>query len=192
MGIPPQITFLTQLPHCSTSQAKPTSNDGQIHLLGRRQWQRDPLWTCRDRIPPSPFCSGVIKGYSYFGGLPNPNPENNSPSSHKGNFAALFSHNARCSHQFSKQKKIDIFCTALGVNIDVLLGNSPPPPIVDICRTFHKDMRRKGQWKMDCIALPVYHLAKFVHKCIEAQELHLLSNRLQDWSADCDVSVLPG
>jgi hypothetical protein len=105
--------------------------------------------------PPPPLCSGVIEGYNYFGNLPNPDPEDNSPRSHKGDFAALFFHNARCSSQFSKQKKDDIFCAALGVNIDVLLGNSPPPPIIDIYRTFHKDMWRKGQWKMDCIALPV-------------------------------------
>jgi hypothetical protein len=55
------------------------------------------------------------------------------------------------------------------VNIDVLLGNSPPPPIVDIYRTFRTDMQRKGQWKMDRIALPVYHLAKFVHERVEEQ-----------------------
>jgi hypothetical protein len=55
------------------------------------------------------------------------------------------------------------------VNIDVLLGDSPPPPIVDIYMTFCKDMWRKGQWKMDCIALPVYHLAKFFHKRIKQQ-----------------------
>jgi hypothetical protein len=118
--------------------------------------------------PPPPSCSGVIEGYSYFGNLPNPNLEDNSPRSHKGDFAALFAHNARCSHLFSKQKKVDIFCTALGMNIDVLLGNSPPWPIIDIYRTFHKDMWRKGQWKMDCIALPIYNLAKFVHERIEA------------------------
>jgi hypothetical protein len=119
--------------------------------------------------PPPPLCSGVVEGYNYFGNLPNPDPEDNSARSHEGDFAALFSHNARCSHRFSKQKKVDIFFAALGVNIDVLLGNSPPPPIVDIYRTFHKNMWRKGHWKMDCIALPVYHLAKFVHECIEEQ-----------------------
>jgi hypothetical protein len=101
--------------------------------------------------------------------LPNPNPEDDSPRSNEGDFAALFSHNARCSHRFSKQKKVDIFCAALGGKIDVLLGNSPPPPIVDIYRTFRKDMWRKGQWKMDFIALLVYHLAKFVHECIKEQ-----------------------
>jgi hypothetical protein len=101
--------------------------------------------------------------------VPNLDPEDDSPRSHKGDFAALFSHNAWCSHQFSKQKKVDIFCTALGVNIDVLLGNSPPPPIVDIYRTFHTDMQRKGQLKMDCIALPVYHLAIFFQKCVKEQ-----------------------
>ncbi len=55
------------------------------------------------------------------------------------------------------------------VNIDVLLGDSPSPPVADIYRTFRKDMWRKGQWKMDCIALPVYHLAKFVHERIKEQ-----------------------
>ncbi len=60
------------------------------------------------------------------------------------------------------------------MNIDVLLGDSPPPPIVDIYRTFHKDMWRKedwrkGQWKMYPIALPIYHLAKFVHERVEEQ-----------------------
>ncbi len=30
-------------------------------------------------------------------------------------------------------------------------------------------MWRKGQWKMDHIAFPVYHLAKFVHERIEEQ-----------------------
>ncbi len=119
--------------------------------------------------PPPPLCSGVIEGYNYFGDLPNPDPEDDSLRSHEGNFAALFSHNVRCSRQYSKQKKVDIFCAALGINIDVMLGNSPPPPIVDIYRTFHTDMRRKGQWKMDCIALPIYHLAKFVHKCVKEQ-----------------------
>ena len=74
--------------------------------------------------PPPPLCSGIIEGYNYFGGLPNPDPEDNSPRSHEGDFAALFSHNTRCSHGFSKQKKVNIFCAALGVNIDVLLGNS--------------------------------------------------------------------
>jgi hypothetical protein len=55
------------------------------------------------------------------------------------------------------------------VNIDVLLGDSTPPPIINIYRTFCKDMQRKGQWKMDSIALPIYHLFKFVHKRIEVQ-----------------------
>jgi hypothetical protein len=119
--------------------------------------------------PPPPLHSGVVEGYNYFGNLPNPDPEDNSLRSHKGEFAALFSHNARCSCQFSKQKKVDIFYTALGVNIDVLLGDSPPPPIVDIYRTFRNDMWRKGQWMMDRIALPVYHLAKFVHECVKEQ-----------------------
>jgi hypothetical protein len=119
--------------------------------------------------PPPPLHSGVVEGYNYFGNLPNPDPEDNSPRSREGDFAALFSHNARCSCWFSKQKKVDIFCAALGVNIDVLLGDSPPPPIIDIYRTFHKDMWRKGQWKTDCIALPVYHLAKFVHERVKEQ-----------------------
>jgi hypothetical protein len=114
--------------------------------------------------PPLPLHSGAIEGYNYFGNLPNPDPEDNGPRSHEGDFAALFSNNARCSRRFSKQKKVDIFCAALGVNIDVLLGDSPPPPIVDIYRTFHKNMWRKGQWKMDRIALPVYHLSKFVSR----------------------------
>jgi hypothetical protein len=119
--------------------------------------------------PPPPLCSGVVEGYNYIGNLPNSDPEDDSPRSHEGDFAVLFSHNARCSHRFSKQKKVDIFCAALGVNIDVLLGSSPPPPIVDIYRTFHKYMWRKGQWKMDCNALPIYHLAKFVHERIKEQ-----------------------
>ncbi len=119
--------------------------------------------------PPPPRCSGIVEGYNYFGDLPNLDLEDDSPRSHKGDFATLFSHNARCSRRFSKQKKVGIFCAALGVNIDVLLGNSPPPPIVDNYRTFRKDMRRKGQCKMDHIALPVYHLAKFVHECVEEQ-----------------------
>jgi hypothetical protein len=119
--------------------------------------------------PPPPLCSGVIEGYNYFGNLPNPDQEDDSPRSHEGDFAALFSYNMRCSLHFSKQKKVDIFCAALGVNIDVLLGNAPPPPIVDIYRTFHTDTWRKGQWKMDRVALPVYHLAKFVHECFEEQ-----------------------
>ncbi len=123
----------------------------------------------RTGSPPPPLCSGVVEGYNYFGNLPNPDTENDSPRSHEGDFAALFSRNTRCSSRFSKQKKVDIFCAALGVNIDVPLGNSPPPPIVDIYRTFRKDMWRKGQWKMDPIALPVYHLAKFVHKCFKEQ-----------------------
>jgi hypothetical protein len=119
--------------------------------------------------PPPPLCSGVVDGYNYFGDLPNPDPEEDIPRSHKDDFTALISHNARCSRRFSKQKKVDIFCAALGVNIDVLLGNSPPPPIVDIYKTFRKDMWRKGQWKMDRIALPVYHLTKFVHERVEEQ-----------------------
>jgi hypothetical protein len=118
---------------------------------------------------PPPLHSGVVEGYNYFGDLSNPDLEDNSPRSHKGDFAALFSHNVRCSRQFSKQKKVDIFCAALGVNIDVLLDNSPPPPIVDTYRTFRKDMWRKGQWKMDCIALLLYHLAKFFHERIKEQ-----------------------
>jgi hypothetical protein len=119
--------------------------------------------------PSPPLCSGVVEGYNYFGNLPNPDLEDDSLRSHEGDFAALFSHNTRCSRWFSKQKKVDIFCAAVGDNIDVLLGDSPPPPIVDIYRTFHKDMWRKGQWKMDCIALPVYHLTKSVHERIEEQ-----------------------
>jgi hypothetical protein len=30
-------------------------------------------------------------------------------------------------------------------------------------------MWRKGQWKMDRIALPIYHLAEFVHEHVEEQ-----------------------
>ncbi len=58
--------------------------------------------------PLPPLRSGVVEGYNYFGDLPNPDPEDDSPSSHKSDFAALFSHNARCSCQFSKQKKVYI------------------------------------------------------------------------------------
>jgi hypothetical protein len=93
--------------------------------------------------PPPPLCPGVVEGYNYFGDLPNPVPEDDSPRSHKGDLAALFSHNARCSRRFSKQKKVDIFCAALGVNIDVLLGT---PPIVDIYRTCSKPL---GQPQVD-------------------------------------------
>ncbi len=81
----------------------------------------------------------------------------------------LFSPTTRGAAAGSASRKVGIFCAALGMNIDVLLGNSPPPPIVDIYRISHKDMWRKGQWKMDWIALPIYHLAKFVHKCVQEQ-----------------------
>jgi hypothetical protein len=119
--------------------------------------------------PPPPLHSGVIEGYNYFGDLPNPDPEDDSSRSHEGDFAALFFHNSRCSRRFNKQKKANIFCAALGLNIDVLLGNSPPPPILDIYRTFRKDIWRKGQWKMNRIALFIYHLAKFFHKRVKEQ-----------------------
>jgi hypothetical protein len=136
-----------------------TSNDGQITSS---EEDEDEVILCKPvgtGSPPPPLHSGVVERYNYFGNLPNPDPEDDSPRSHKGDFAALFSHKARCSYRFSKQKKVDIFCAALGVNIDVLLGDSPPPPIVDVYKTFRKDMWRKGHWKMDHIALPVYHLA---------------------------------
>ncbi len=54
--------------------------------------------------PQLPLHSGDVEGYNYFDDLPNPDPEDDSPRSHKGDFAALFSHNARCSRRFSKQK----------------------------------------------------------------------------------------
>ena len=112
-----------------------------------------------------PLCSGVIEGYNYFGDLPNPDPEDDSLRRHKGDFAALFYHNARCSHRFSKQKKVGIFCAALGMNIDVLLGNSPPPPMVDIYRTFCKDMWKKGQLNMDCVDIGLVE-SPFQHTCL--------------------------
>jgi hypothetical protein len=81
----------------------------------------------------------------------------------------LFSPTMRGAAASSASKKSrHLLCCSRG-EIDVLLGNSPPPPIVDIYRTFRKDMWRKGQWKMDCIALPVYHLAEFVHEHVEDQ-----------------------
>jgi hypothetical protein len=37
--------------------------------------------------PPPPLHSGVVEGYNYFGDLPNPDPEDDSPRSHKGDFS---------------------------------------------------------------------------------------------------------
>jgi hypothetical protein len=62
-------------------------------------------------------------------------------------------------------EKVDIFYAALGVNIDVLLGNSPPPPMVDIYRTFCKDMWKKGQLNMDCVDIGLVE-SPFQHTCL--------------------------
>ncbi len=113
---------------------------------------------------------GIIGGYSYFGDMPNSDPRDDSPSSCECDFAALFVHNARCSRKYNKAKKQSTFCNALVVDMDVLLGDSPPESILRIYTAFCSDLSRKSQWKLVVIALSVYNLSKFVHEHIKANE----------------------
>ncbi len=114
--------------------------------------------------------SGVIGGYSYFGDLPNPDSQDDSPRSREGDFAALFVYNARCSCKYNKAKNLPTFCDALVVEMDVLLGDSPSESILGIYTAFRSDLMRKGQWKLDSTALSIYNLSKFVHEGIKANK----------------------
>ena len=109
-------------------------------------------------------------GYSYFRDLPIPGPQDDSSRSRKGDFAALFIHSARCSHKYSKAKKLTTFSNALLVDRHVLLGDSPPESILEIYNPSHSDLLRKGRWKLDSIALSIHNLSKFVHERIKAHE----------------------
>ncbi len=115
---PPPLPTAAANPHCrrrcqppsfttidTKTQIVPTMMDG----FTSSEEDKDDVILCEPvgtGSPLLPLCSGVLEGYNYFGDLPNPDLEDNSPRSHKGDFAALFSHNARCSRRFSKQKKL--------------------------------------------------------------------------------------
>ena len=64
--------------------------------------------------------------YSYFGEFPNPDPTDDSPLDLSKCFSHLFVNSNKCSREYKKSRKIQIFYDVLSVDKSVILGNSPP------------------------------------------------------------------
>lgn len=90
--------------------------------------------------------------YVYFGGVPNPDPEDDSPRDLCGNFVPLFAKSRKVAKDYSKDRKIRIFYNALTVDQRRILGDSPPGGVVDTFKLWRGQVRNRAKWTLDRIA----------------------------------------
>jgi hypothetical protein len=110
--------------------------------------------------------------YSYFGKFPNPDPTDDSQLNISQSFTHLFVNLNKCSCEYKKPRKINIFYKVLCINKSVLLGNSPPKCVECIYLAHRQNVKPRSWWKLPNIAGPIYIMGKFVHKCLEAHTGH--------------------
>ena len=101
--------------------------------------------------------------YNYFGNMPNPDPEDDSPRDLCGNFVPLFAKSRKIAKDYSKDRKVRIFYDALTVDQSTILGNSPPRAVKDIFKLWLGQVRNRAKWTLDRIAEAVFIISK--HTC---------------------------
>ena len=106
--------------------------------------------------------------YSYFGEFPNPDPTDDSPLDLSKCFSHLFINSNKCSREYKKSHKIQIFYDVLSIDKSVILGNSPPKRVEQIFLAYRQNVKGRNRWKLQDIAGPVYIMGKFVTERLEA------------------------
>jgi len=101
--------------------------------------------------------------YNYFGNMPNPNPEDDSPRNLCGNFVPLFVKSRKIAKDYSKDRKIRIFYDALTVDQRTILGNSPPGVVKETFKLWQGQVRNRAKWSLDRIAEAVFVVSKHAH-----------------------------
>jgi hypothetical protein len=101
--------------------------------------------------------------YNYFGNMPNPDPEDDSPRDLCGDFVPLFAKSRKIAKDYSKDRKVRIFYDALTVDQSTILGDSPPRAMKDIFKLWLGQVRNRAKWTLDRIAEAVFIISK--HAC---------------------------
>ena len=101
--------------------------------------------------------------YSYFGELPNPDPEDLSPRNVCGDFITLFVGSRKSQAEYPKARKIKIFYEALTVEKEEILGNKPPKRVREKFNLWSRDVTKRAKWQLNGIAELVYIIARHVH-----------------------------
>ena len=82
--------------------------------------------------------------YSYFGEFPNPDPTDDSPLDLSKCFSHLFVNSNKCSREYKKSRKIQIFYDVLSVDKSVILGNSPPKRVEQIFLAYRQNVKGRN------------------------------------------------
>jgi hypothetical protein len=106
--------------------------------------------------------------YSYFGKFPNPDPTDDSQLNVFQSFTHLFVNSNKCSHEYKKPCKINIFYKVLCIDKSVLLGDSPPKRVERIFFAYPQNMKARSQWKLPDIVCLIFIMGNFLHKRLEA------------------------
>jgi hypothetical protein len=101
--------------------------------------------------------------YNYFGDMPNPNPEDDSPRDLCGDFVPLFAKSRKIAKDYSKDRKIRIFYDALAVDQRTILGDSPPGVVKENFKLWQGQVRNRAKWSLDRIAEAVFVVSKHAH-----------------------------
>ena len=84
--------------------------------------------------------------YNYFGNMPNPDLEDDSPRDLCGDFVPLFAKSRKIAKDYSKDRKIHIFYDALTVDERTILGNLPPQVIKETFKLWQGQVRNRAKW----------------------------------------------
>ena len=101
--------------------------------------------------------------YSYFGKLPNPEPEDLSPRDVCRDFISLFVGSRKSQAEYPKARKIKIFYEALTVEKEEILGSEPPKRVREKFNLWSRDVKKRSTWKLDGIAESVFMIAHHAH-----------------------------
>jgi hypothetical protein len=101
--------------------------------------------------------------YSYFGELPNSDPEDLLPRDVGGDFISLFVRSRKCQVTYNKSMKVTIFYKALTVDKKELLSDNLPRAIQDRFKAWSQAVKQRQKWTLDGIAESVFLIARHVH-----------------------------
>jgi hypothetical protein len=147
-----------------------------LGLMGKR---RHLLTRCASCTASSASVAAAVGGiidvdvdqgveYYYFGEFPNPDPTDNSQLDISQSFTHLFVNSNKCSSEYKKPHKTNIFYKVLCIDKSVLLGDSPPKHVECIYLAYRQNVKARSWWKLPNIAGPIYIMGKFVHEHLEA------------------------